>query len=70
VIFYDKGAISFSKRKIWIDLMEPVLFFVSAGHYSQTTRNQSIFKALIIDNNNFVNISVVKDLNTIKIISK
>jgi hypothetical protein len=50
--------------------MEPVLFFVSAGHYSQTTRNQSIFKALIINNNDFVNISVVKDLNTIKIVFK
>ena len=48
--------------------MEPEFFFVSAGHYSQAARNQCIFKMLIVYNNNFVNISIIKHLKTVEIV--
>ena len=68
IVFHNKCTINFSKRKIRVDFMEPEFFFVSAGHYSQAARNQCVFKMLIVYNNNFVNISIIKHLKTIEIV--
>ena len=68
IVLHYKCTINFSKRKIRADFMEPELFFVSAGHYSQAARNQCVFKMLIIYNNNFVNISIIKHLKTVEIV--
>lgn len=68
IVFNYECAICFSKRKIWIDFMEPILFFISAGHYSQTMRNHRIIKMLIVNNNYFVYVSVVNYLNAVKVL--